>query len=196
MKLAPGKSRLLTPRTLLLGLSFIAMVICAWAAAAHYRRMAWGDLGQPIGWLLSMLFLLCAFLPDPRGLATGFRSFIKPKTAFFLFWILFFVVSHLWNFHTAPWNGNALFDESAWDLWFLKSRIMDHPFQPVWPDHIMMARETLFHYYVWAFLHLFGYNILSYEAALFVIWCTIFIFTLLLVHLLFRSYIVTSVTAL
>ena len=52
----------------------------------------------------------------------------------------------------------------------LKSRIMGHPFQPVWPDHIMMARETLFHYYVWAFLRLFGYNILSYEAALFVIW--------------------------
>src|SRR5207249_3815981 len=113
MKLALGKSRLLTPRTLLLGLSFIAMVICAWAGAAHYRKLAWGN-----------------------------------------------------------------------------------PCQPVWPDHIMMARETLFHYYVWAFLRLFGYNILSYEAALCVIWCTIFIFTLLLVHLLFRSYIVTSVTAL
>ena len=106
------------------------------------------------------------------------------------------MVSHLWNFRTSPWNGNALFDESGWDLYFLKSHIMGHPFQPVWPDHIMMARETLFHYYVWAFLRLFGYNILSYEAALFVIWCTIFIFTLLLVHLLFRSYIVTSVTAL
>src|SRR5206468_10897762 len=133
---------------------------------------------------------------DPRGLATGFKSLIKPTTAFFLFWILFFIVSHLWNFRTSPWNGNALFDESGWDLYFLKSRIMGHPFQPVWPDHITMARETLFHYYVWAFLRLFGYNILSYEAALFVIWCTIFIFTLLLVHLLFRSYIVTSVTAL
>jgi hypothetical protein len=196
MKLALGKSRLLTPRTLLLGLSFIAMIICAWAGAAHYRKLAWGDPWQPIGWLLSMFFLLCAFLPDPRGLATGFKSLIKPKTAFFLFWILFFVVSHLWNFRTAPWNGNALFDESGWDLYFLKSHIMGHPFQPVWPDHIMMARETLFHYYVWAFLRLFGYNILSYEAALCVIWCTIFIFTILLVHLLFRSYIVTSVTAL
>ena len=196
MKLALGKSQLLTPRIVLLGLSIISLVICAWAGAAHYRKAPWGDPWQPIGWLLSMLFLLCAFLPDPRGLATGFRSLIKPKTAFFLFWILFFVVSHLWNFRTAPWNGNALFDESGWDLWFLKSRIMGHPFQPVWPDHITMARETLFHYYVWAFLRLFGYNILSYEAALFVIWCTIFIFTLLLVHLLFRSYIVTSVTAL
>ena len=196
MKLALGKSRLLTPRIVLLGLSIISLVICAWAGAAHYRKAPWGDPWQPIGWLLSMLFLLCAFLPDPGGLATGFKSLIKPRTAFFLFWLLFFITSHLWNFRTSPWNGNALFDESGWDLYFLKSRIMGHPFQPVWPDHITMARETFFHYYVWAFLRLFGYNILSYEAALFLIWCTIFVFTLLLVHLLFRSYIVTSVTAL
>src|SRR5438132_9766937 len=98
MKLALGKSRLLTPRTLLLGLSFIAMVICAWAGVAHYRKAAWGDPWQPIGWLLSMLFLLAAFLPGRERPATGFKSLIKPKTVFCLFWILFFIVSHLWNF--------------------------------------------------------------------------------------------------
>ena len=52
------------------------------------------------------------------------------------------------------------------------------------------SRETLFHYYVWGFLQLFGFNILSYQAALFVIWLTTFVFTLLLVDLFFRSYIV------
>jgi hypothetical protein len=185
----------LTSRILLLGLSVISLVICAWAGAAHYRQLAWGDPWQPIGWLLSMLFLLCAVLPDPDGLATGFKSLIKPKTAFFLFWILFFVVSHLWNFRTAPWNGNALFDESGWDLWYLKSYVIGHSYQPAW-FHIVISRETLFHYYVWAFLKLFGFNIVAYEAALFVIWFTTFLFTLLLVHLFFRSYIVTSATAL
>jgi DNA-binding beta-propeller fold protein YncE len=49
---------------------------------------------------------------------------------------------------------------------------------------------------VWGFLKLFGFNILAYEAALFVIWLTAFVFTLLLVDLFFGSYIVTSVTAL
>jgi DNA-binding beta-propeller fold protein YncE len=142
-----------------------------------------------------MFFLLCAFLPDPRGLATGFKSLIKPKTAFFLFWILFFVVSHLWNFRTAAWNGDGLFDESGNDLRYLKSHIIGHPYQAAWPDGIII-RETLFHYYVWGFLKLFGFNILSYEAALFCIWLTTFVFTLLLVHLFFESYIVTSVTAL
>ncbi|MEY2506222.1 MAG: hypothetical protein QOH01_551 [Verrucomicrobiota bacterium] len=185
-----------TARLWLLLLSVISVVACAAGAACHYHKWAWGNLAHPVGWLLSMLFLLCAFLPGPRGIAAGFKSLIKPKTGFFIFWILFFVVSHLWNFRTSPWNGNALFDESGWDLYFLKDHIVGHPFQPVWPDHIMMTRETLFHYYVWGFLSLFGYNILSYEAALFGIWCTIFIFTLALVHLLCRSYIVTSVTAL
>src|SRR5881394_1023972 len=194
MDLSQRKSRLLTPRVLLLCFSLISLVICAWAAAAHYRNLAWGDAWQPIGWLLSMFFLLCAFLPDPRGMATGFKSLIKPKTAFFLFWILFFVVSHLWNFQTAPWNGDGLFDESGNDLGYLKTNVIGHPYQAAW-FHGIISRETLFHYYVWGFLKLFGFNILSYEAALFVIWLTVFVFTLLLVDLFFESYVVTSVTA-
>jgi hypothetical protein len=171
------------------------VVICAFAAAAHYRKSTWGDPWQPIGWLLSMFFLLAAFLPSPHAWASRFRSLVKPKTAFFLFSILFFVVSHLWNFRTAPWNGDALFDESGWDLWFLKSYVIGHPFQPAW-FHAPISRETLFHYYVWGFLRLFGFNILSYEAALFCIWLATYLFTLLLVDLFFESYIVTSVTAL
>ena len=142
-----------------------------------------------------MLFLLAAFTASPRELAGRFKSLANPKAAFFLFWILFFVISHLWNFRTAPWNGDALFDESGWDLWYLKSYVIGHPYQPAW-FHSPISRETLFHYYVWGFLRLFGFNILSYEAALFVIWLTTFIFTLLLVDLFFRSYVVTSVTAL
>src|SRR6266481_4501260 len=195
MKLAPRKSQLLTPRIVLLGLSIISLVICAWAGAAHYRKATWGDPWHPIGWLLSMLFLLAAFLPGREGLATAFKFLIKPKTAFFLFWILFFVVSHLWNFRTAPWNGDALFDESGWDLWFLKDSVIGHPYQPAW-FHIVISRETLFHYYVWGFLKLFGFNILSYEAALFSLWLTTYVFTFLLVDLFFDSYVVTSVTAL
>src|SRR6266487_4686204 len=195
MDLSQRKSRLLTPRVLLLAFSLISLVICSWAAAAHYRKLTWGDPWQPIGWLLSMFFLLCAFLPDPRRLATGFKFLVKPKTAFFLFWILFFVVSHLWNFRTAGWNGNGLFDESANDLGYLKTNIIGHPYQAAW-YHGIISRETLFHYYVWGFLKLFGFNILSYEAALFVIWLTAFVFTLLVVDLFFGSYIVTSATAL
>jgi hypothetical protein len=40
-----------------------------------------------------------------------------------------------------------------------------------------------------------GYNIISYEVALFVIWCSTFLFTLLLIDVLFGSNIVTGVAA-
>jgi DNA-binding beta-propeller fold protein YncE len=166
------------------------------AGVAHYRNASWGDPWQPIGWLLSMLFLLAAFTSSPRELAGRFKGLVHPKTAFFLFLIVFFVISHLWNFRTAPWNGNALFDESGWDLWYLKHYVIGHPYQAAWFHPPVLARETLFHYYVWAFLWLFGFNIFAYQAALFCIWLAIFVFTLLLVDLFFDSYIVTSVAAL
>jgi DNA-binding beta-propeller fold protein YncE len=187
-----GRPRL---RILFLGLSLASLAACAFGAAAHYLKWAWGNPWQPIGWLLGMLFLLLAFFPRPRELTAGLKSLIHTKTVFFLFWILVFVVSHLWNFSTAPWNGNGLFDESGNDLGYLKSYVIGHPYQAAW-FHGVISRETLFHYYVWGFLKLFGFNILSYEAALFVIWLTAFVFTLLLVDLFFGSYIVTSVAAL
>jgi len=183
------------PRILLLGLSFVSLVICAVGGAAHYLKSVWGDRAQPIGWLLSMLFLLLAFSPQPRQIAARLKSLINRRTAFFLFLGAVFVVSHLWNFRTAPWNGDALFDESGNDLGYLKSYVIGHPYQAAW-FHGVISRETLFHYYVWGFLELFGFNILSYEAALFVIWLTAFVFTLLLVDLFFGSYIVTSIAAL
>jgi DNA-binding beta-propeller fold protein YncE len=195
LELPPLKSQPGTPRILLLGLSLVSTAICAFAAAAHYRKSPWGSVWQPIGWLLSMLFLVLALLPSPAQSAAGLKALVRPRTAFIVFWILFFVVSHLWNFRTAPWNGNALFDESGWDLWYLKSYVIGHPYQPAW-FHAPIARETVFHYYVWGFLKLFGFNILAYQAALFVIWLTIFVSTLLLVHLFFESYVATSVAAL
>jgi hypothetical protein len=173
-------------------------VVGAIGGTAHYHKASWGDPWQPIGWLLSMLFLLAAFTAGPRELAGRFKSLVSPKAVFFLFWILFFLVWHLWNFNTAPWNGNGLFEDSAVDLLYLKNYVIGHPFQAAWfhPYPFLISRETLFHYYIWGFLHLFGFNILSYEAALLLLWCTVFTFTILLADLLFESYIVTSVIAL
>jgi DNA-binding beta-propeller fold protein YncE len=195
MDLVQRRDGLSTLRILFLGLSLVSLAACAFGAAAHYLNWAWGNPWQSIGWLLSMLFLLLALLPQPRELTAGLKSLLHIKTVFFLLWILVFVVSRLWNFSTAPWNGNGLFDESANDLGYLKTYVIGHPYQAAW-FHGIISRETLFHYYVWGFLKLFGFNILSYEAALFVIWLTAFVFTLFLVDLFFGSNIVTSVAAL
>ena len=158
-------------------------------------KLPWGDMWQPIGWLLSMFFLVLAFVPGPRALPSEFKVLNNTENSILS---LLDPVLHSfapWNFRTAPWNGDALFDESGNDLGYLKSYVIGHPYQAAW-FHGIISRETLFHYYVWGFLKLFGFNILSYEAALFVIWLTVFVFTLLLVDLFFGSYIVTFVTAL
>jgi DNA-binding beta-propeller fold protein YncE len=184
-------------RLLFLSLSVVNLVLCALGATAHYLKWASGNPWQLVGWLLSMVFLLIAFLPGPSELGTNFKSVIKPKTAFFVFWILFFIVAHLWNFRTAPWNGDGLFDDSAVDLLYLKITVTSQPFQAAWfHPYGFIARETLFHYYLWPWLHLFGYNILVNEAALLALWCGTFLFTLLLTDLFFESYVVTSVIAL
>src|SRR4030081_3409623 len=121
----PQKKVVLTgPRIPFLGLSLVSLVVGACGAVAHYRKSGWGDSAHPIGWILSMFFLLLAFSPAPRQLAARVRSPITPRTAFFAFWVLFFVATHLWNFHTAPWNGNGLFDESGWELHSLKNQGM------------------------------------------------------------------------
>ena len=196
MESSQEKARFLTPRILFVGLSFVSLVICALSGVAHYRKAGWGDSWHPIGWLLSMLCLLLAFLPGPSELGANFKSVIKPKTAFFLFWILFFAVAHLWNFRTAPWNGDGIFEDAARDLLYLKTHVTNRPFQAAWFTSDGWAYETLFHYYLWPWLHLFGHNILTNEAASLALWCATFLFTLLLTDLFFESYVVTSVIAL
>ena len=193
-----GRVRLSIPRILLFSLSVVSLLIGAGGATAHYLRWAWENPWQLVGWLLSMVFLLIAFLPGPSELRANFKSVIKPKTACFVFWILFFVVAHLWDFRTAPWNGDGLFEDSPGDLLFLKTYVISRPFQAAW-FHVFygsIAQETLFHYYLWPWLHLFGYNILTNEVALLGLWCTVFLFTLLLTDLFFQSCVVTSVIAL
>src|SRR5438093_9179159 len=197
MDLSQWKSKLSIPRILLFSLSVVSLVVCAWAGTAHYLKWAWENPWQLVGWLLSMVFLLIAFLPGPSELRANFKSVSKPKAAFFVFWVLFFVVAHLWDFRTAPWNGDGLFEDASVDLLFLKTHVTSRSFQAAW-FHFYgpIEHETLFHYYLWPWLHLFGYNILTNEVALLDLWCTVFLFTLLLTDLFFQSYVVTSVIAL
>ena len=100
-------------RLLFLSLSVVSLVLCALGSTAHYLKLAWGNPWQPAGCLLGMFFLLLAFAPQLRQFASSLNSLITPKAAFIAVWLLLFVVAHLWNFRTAPWNGNGLFYDSA-----------------------------------------------------------------------------------
>src|SRR5437763_547239 len=108
MEPGPNASRFTRTRLLFLGLSAISVLVCATGACLHYLKRAWGNPAHPVGWVLSMLFLLLAFSPSPRQIAASLKSSLNAKTGFFIFWIAFFVASHLWHFSRAPWNGNGL----------------------------------------------------------------------------------------
>src|SRR5215470_3464140 len=184
-------------RVLFFSLSFVSLLLCAFGATAHYLRWAWGNPWQPAGWLLAMFFLLLACAPQPSQIAASLQSLITPKAALIVACFLLFVVAHLWSFRTAPWNGDGIFDDAAVDLLYLKSTVTTQPFQAAWfHSYGFIARETLFHFYLWPWLHVFGYNILTNEAALLALWCTTFLFTLLLVDVLFRSGVITFIAAL
>lgn len=76
---------------------------------------------------------------------------------------LLFALTHVWNFKTAPWNQNGLFDDAAWDIYFAKTHVLSNePFQPAYSDGIGIAREAVFHCYITAFFVLFGYNLQSF----------------------------------
>ena len=170
--------RRLSPRRLVLpGLSLIALLICVFAGIAHYRKASWGDPWQPIGWLLSMLFLLAAFTASPRELAGRVKSLANPKAAFFLFWILFFSFSSLEYPDCSMERGRPF--RRIWLGPLVPQELRYRSSISGRPGIILLFRKRdLFHYYVWGFLKLFGFNILSYQAALFVIWLTTFVFTL------------------
>jgi len=116
-----------------------------------------------------MVFCVC-LSARPTRRDDRLKSLAKAKTAFFLFWVIFFRSVALLEFSTAPWNGNGLFDDSAVDLLYLKNYVIGHPFSGclVSPfpflhfegDPVPLLRLGLS-------LVCLALNILSYEAALF-----------------------------
>jgi len=189
-----GKDRL---RRVFFGLFVLTTIACVIATSWHYTGKYPGNAGTWLAWLLCLGFLLATYFPSRRetkewaGDLWDDDSFIRA----FAFLALVFVVSHIWNFKTAPWNQNGLFDDAAWDIYFAKKYIFTHePFQAAFPDGI--AREVVFHYYITFFFVLFGYNLLTFNIALLILGLTTVIFTCLIVHELFRNYAITIVSGL
>jgi len=180
------------------GLFAVSAVVCAIATILHYNHKYPGNLFTWAAWLLCLVFLLATYFPETgeiRQWALSLWSKDKLFLRVFVFLALVFVVTHIWNFKTAPWNQNGLFDDAAWDIYFAKKYVFTHePFQVAYPDGI--AREVMFHYYITFFFILFGYNLLTFNVSLLLLGMTTFLFTSLLIHKLFNSYLVTIVSAL
>jgi dolichyl-phosphate-mannose-protein mannosyltransferase len=180
------------------GLFAVSAVVCAIATRLHYTHKYPGNPFIWAAWLLCLIFLLATYFPEPREIKQWALSLWSQDKLFlrvFAFLALVFVVTHIWNFKTAPWNQNGLFDDAAWDIYFAKNHVFTHePFQVAYPDGI--AREVMFHYYITFFFFLFGYDLLTFNLSLLLLGMITFLFTSLLIHRLFNNYLVTIVSAL
>jgi hypothetical protein len=190
-----GKDNL---RRTFFGLFAVSAIGCAIATILHFNHKYPGNPFLWAPWVLSIIFLLATYFPESRELkpwASSLWSQDKRFLPVFAGLAIVFVVCHVWNFKTAPWNQNGLFDDAAWDIYFAKNHVFTHePFQAAYSDGI--AREAMFHYYITFFFLPFGYNLLTFNVSLLILGTITFLFTALLIHRLFNNYLVTIVSAL
>lgn len=179
--------------------AMFSAVICLVASCLHYTNRFVGNPVTWISWVAGMIFLWLAFFPPAAGLKEKLKSpqFLITLIIFFGMVLLFFP-SHLWNFQTAPWNQNGLFDDAAWDIHFAKSYVLEgHPFQAaVFLPGNSAAREVVYHLYLIPFFKTLGFNLLTFVIALLILGFITVFFTTLLIQKLFRNYLVTVASAL
>lgn len=159
----------------------------------HYMNIYYGNNVMWISWILAVLSLLYSFLPRV-SINVNFRTLIRrPGIYIVLFIIVLYWSSHLWNFPSAPWNQNGLFDDAAWDIYYAKNHIFNGTiFQAAFFDDVSyISREVVFHYYISIFFKLLGYNLLVFNISLlFLGFITVF-FTSFLIYRLFNNSLVT-----
>lgn len=184
-------------RVFFLALAFISIIFCAIFSSLHYEKILEGNDVTWISWVAAMISVILAFLPLERPGILKKEFYINNKSylIFFGFLTLLFFVSHFWNWGTAPWNQNGLFDDASWDIYFSEKRILDGSyFQPAFPDPIA-PREVIFHLYIIPFFKIFGFNLLVFNIALMILGYVTFIFMSLIVHRLFKNYMITLLSA-
>ncbi|MDD4495561.1 MAG: hypothetical protein PHV32_14690, partial [Eubacteriales bacterium] len=75
-----------------------------------YDRFSW------IFWFVSIALLVISVKPKVAGL-----SDIPRKLIWFVLGITaLYFLTHLMNYNTAPWNSYGLFDDGAWDIYFVQ----------------------------------------------------------------------------
>lgn len=111
---------------------------------------------------------------------------------------IIFFITHFWNYNTAPWNSNGLFDDAAWDIYFVQEFTESQaPLQIIFNDTQIgrVSRELVFHYYIGAWFFLVGYNLFVFNIALVFLGFITVLFTALLVFRIFKRYSYAALAA-
>ncbi len=192
------------PAYLLLLLAILVSVACLISSSLHYTGKAYGNPVTWISWLLSMICFLTAFIVLKPELTVTKYTTVDQKPSYrsevIILAILsaFFFVTHLWNFQTAPWNGNGLFDDAAWNIYEAKKFIFStEPFQAAfWRVGSSSAKGIVFHYYIMTIFKIFGYNLIVFNMAVLFLGFITWFFTVKLVYRLFNNHFIAIISAL
>lgn len=173
--------------------SFVFFIIFAFFQILHYTDFYYENNLSWIVWILSVGFFSYSFFLPSFSLHTFFKCH-KKELFLLLFATLLYWISHLWNFQTAPWSQNGLFDDAAWDIYFAKNHVLTGPIQPAFFDEVgYISREVVFHYYISFFFLLFGYNLLTFNISLLFLGFITVLFTTLLIHVYFKNVYLTFI---
>ena len=119
IKLLYFKKGLTHPRSFILALFF--SFVSSLFSIFHYSEIFYGNKLTWIAWVLAIIFLIHSFFPKEFSFRSFCLSINKKVALLLLFVIILYFSTYLWNFSTAPWNQNGLFDDAAWDIYFAKN---------------------------------------------------------------------------
>ncbi len=177
--------------------SSIFFLLVSWIfTSLHYMNLLYGNSLSWISWILAIITFFYSFLPFHLSLNHFVKKIQKSDYIVALYVIVLYFATHIWNFATAPWNQNGLFDDAAWDIYFAKIHAFNGPFQATFFDNVgYISREVVFHYYISVFFKLFGYNLLVFNISLLVLGFVTVFFTTFIIHRIFKNISVTLISA-
>ncbi|MHB1484971.1 MAG: glycosyltransferase family protein [Saccharofermentanales bacterium] len=174
-------------------LSFIYMITAFIISFLYFKGIVIKDRISWIFWVISISLLMISVYKKSGSKKT--KIFDGEKSKLFLLIIgiaIIYFVTHFWNYGIAPWNSNGLFDDAAWDIYFVQEYTTGQaPVQIIFNDSEIgrISRELVFHYYIGAWFNIFGYNLLIFNIALIFLGFITVLFTSLLILLIFRRYL-------
>jgi hypothetical protein len=153
-----------------------------------YDRFSW------IFWFVSIALLVISVKPKRPVLSDIPRELIW----FVLGITAFYFITHLMNYNTAPWNSYGLFDDGAWDIYFVQEFTQPGAsVQIAFNDMEIgrIGRELPFHYYIGIWFKLFGFNLFVFNMALIFLGYITVLFTALLAYKIFDNLAVGAAAA-
>ncbi len=159
---------------------------------SYFRGYFDNDRYSWILWFASVTLLMFSVRSDYAGLSGSPLKLVSPgfrKLMFFAAGVTaLYFLTHLMNYSTAPWNSYGLFDDAAWDIYFVQEFTQPGASVQVAFNDLQIGRigrELVFHYFIGIWFRLFGFNLFIFNMALIFLGYITVLFTSLLAYRIF-----------